>query len=68
MVDKNGLETPWTDVIVAEVRAARLALLAAAHYDLDKLAERLRQEQAASGRRVVTLPPRAPTPTSGESP
>jgi hypothetical protein len=65
--DWNGPEAPWTDVIVAEVRAARFALLAAADYDLDKLAERLRQEQAASGRRVVAFPPRAPAPTGGEA-
>jgi len=55
------------DVLVAEVRAARVALLAAAAYDLDALAERLRQEQALSGRRVVTFPPRAPAPTTGEA-
>jgi hypothetical protein len=57
---------PWRDAIVAEVRAARVALLAAAGYDLDRLAERLRQEQASSGHRVVTLPPRAPSPSTGE--
>jgi len=58
--DRNEKEAPWVDQIVAEVRAARVALLAAASYDLERLAERLRQEQASSGRRVMTFPPRAP--------
>jgi hypothetical protein len=65
--DRNDQEAPWRDAIVAEVRAARVALLAAAGYDLERLAERLRQEQASSRRRVVTLPPRTPAPTTGEA-
>jgi hypothetical protein len=65
--DRQQEEAPWVDVIVGEVRAARAALLAAVAYDLDALAERLRQEQVSSGRRVVTFPPRAPAPTSGEA-
>ena len=65
-VNDNGeYGAPWEDPIVAEVRAARLALFAAAGYDLEKLVERLRQEQALSGRQVVTLPPRIPEPTRG---
>ena len=67
MNDERDRETSWQDPIVAEVRTARAALLASVGYDLEKLAERLRQEQAASGRRVVTLPPRAPEPTAGEA-
>ena len=67
MNDRNEHGTPWVDAIVAEVRAARVALLAAANYDLESLAERLRQEQASSGRRVVTFQPRAPAPTTGEA-
>jgi hypothetical protein len=55
------------DAIVAEVRAARAALLAAAGHDLECLAERLRQEQATSGRRIVSFAPRAPASTSGEA-
>ncbi len=66
MNDKDDLETPWEDSIVAEVRAARAALWAAAGYDLEKFAERLRQEQALSGHPVVTFPPRVPEPTAGE--
>jgi len=49
---------PWEDPIVAEVRSAREALLAASAYDLEELCRRLRQEQHAGGRTVVTLPPR----------
>ena len=33
MNDEKDLETPWEDLIVAEVRAARAALWAAAGYD-----------------------------------
>lgn len=65
MNDRHEAEAPWVDAIVAEVRAARVALLAAAGYDLERLAERLRQEQASSGHRVVAFPPRAPGRASG---
>lgn len=57
----------WVDQIVAEVRGARSELFASAEHDLAKLVERLRQEQTQSGRRVVSLPPRAPEPTAGEA-
>ena len=67
MNDERDRETPWEDPIVAGVRAARAALFAAAGYDLEKLVERLRQEQALSGHPVVTLPPRVPEPTEGEA-
>ena len=49
MNDKKDCDAPWDDPIVAEVRAARAALLAAVGYDLEKLVERLRQEQAGQG-------------------
>jgi hypothetical protein len=65
--DANDREALWEDSIVAEVRAARIALLAAAGYDLDRFAERLRQEQVSSGHGVVTFPPRAPVATTGEA-
>ena len=55
-------ETEWEDPIVAEVRAARAALFAAAGNDLDILVDRLRREQQSSGRRIVTFPPRVPEP------
>jgi hypothetical protein len=51
---------PWQDPIVAEVREARERLFAAAGSDLETLGQRLREAQAASGRQVITLPPRRP--------
>ena len=57
----------WDDPIVAEVRKAREALLAAADYDLEKLCQRLRQEQSLSGRKVVTRSPRRPNHRDGEA-
>jgi hypothetical protein len=45
--------TTWEDPIVAEVRRVREDLLAAVDYDLDKLCEQLRKNEAASGRTVV---------------
>lgn len=53
-------DQPWTDEIVAEVRSAREQLFAACDYDLEKLADRLRQAQKASGRAAVTFPRRMP--------
>lgn len=48
----------WRDPLVAEVRSTRLALFAAAGYDIHEFCRRLRDEQAASGHHVVTRPPR----------
>ena len=48
------------DQIIAEVRAAREALFAAAGYDLDELCRQLLARQEAAGREAVTLPPRPP--------
>ena len=45
----------WHDPVVAEVRAAREALFAAAGYDIREFCRRLRAEQAQSGHPVVTL-------------
>jgi hypothetical protein len=61
MVYPQRDEQPWTDEIVAEVRSAREQLFAACDYDLEKLADRLRQAEKASGRAVVTFPKRMPT-------
>jgi hypothetical protein len=61
MVHAQREEQPWTDEIVAEVRSAREQLFAACDYDLDKLADRLRQAEKASDRAVVTFPRRMPT-------
>lgn len=67
MKDDTDRNASWEDQIVAEVRAARSALLGSAGNDLEKLVERLRQEQARSEHRVVRLSPRAPDPTAGEA-
>lgn len=64
---KNNMTEPWEDPIVAEVRAARLSLLAAVGHDLNKLGDQLIEEQLLSGHEVVTLPPRKPTNQSGEA-
>ena len=59
--------TRWEDPIVAETRAARASLLASVAGDVEGLAQRLRAEQAASGREVVTLPPRPPHSAAGQA-
>ena len=58
---------PWIDPIVSEVRRTREAIFAAADYDLDKLSQRLRQQQSDSGRPVVTRVPRRPNHQGGEA-
>src|SRR5436309_807529 len=47
-------KTAWHDPIVAEVRAAREALFAAAGYDIREFCRRARAAQANSGHAVVT--------------
>ena len=64
---ETNVTEPWEDPIVAEVRAARLSLLASVGYDLNKLGEKLRDEQLHSGHEIVSLPPRKPTNQSGEA-
>ena len=49
------------DPIVAEVRAIRQALFAEADYDLDELGRRLRDQQQAGRRTVISRPPRRTT-------
>jgi hypothetical protein len=58
MNDTSNDADVWRDPIVAEVRRARQALFAEAGYDIQELCRRLREEQAASGHRIVTLAPR----------
>ena len=58
---------PWADPIVAEIRAAREALLADAGYDLHVLCERLREKQVAAGRKIVRREPRRVKQTDGTS-
>ncbi len=60
MIDPERESQHWKDEIVEEVRSAREQLLAACDFDIEKLAERLRREQEASGRFVVTFPKRIP--------
>ena len=55
MNDTSNDTSAWDDPIVAEVRATRQALFAAAGYDIREFCRRLREEQAASGHDVVTL-------------
>lgn len=43
----------WHDPIVAEVRQAREALFAEAHYDIHEFCRRLSDRQAISGHTVV---------------
>jgi hypothetical protein len=54
-------ETDWQDPVVAEVRAAREALFAAAGYDIREFVRRARAAQADSGHRVVTRRSRRPS-------
>ena len=55
---------PWKDEIVAEVRSNREQLFAECDYDLEKLAEQLRQQERASGRSAVSHPKRLPSKES----
>lgn len=52
----------WKDPIVEEVRAHRQAHAEKFDYDLAAICRDLRQQQAESGREVVTLPARRPRP------
>ena len=54
MIDTRRETAAWQDPIVAEVRAARQALFAAAGCDIREFCRRLRAEQDVSGHRVVT--------------
>jgi len=46
---------PWSDPIVADVRATRAGLWAAAGGDIREFCRRAREEQAGSGHPVVAL-------------
>ena len=50
----------WEDPIVKETRAAREALFARFHHDLEALCEHLRKKQREHRGRVVTRLPRRP--------
>jgi hypothetical protein len=53
MIDTPRETAAWQDPIMAEVRAARQALFAAAGCDIREFCRRLRAEQDVSGHRVV---------------
>jgi len=63
--DTSTDSVAWQDPVVAEVRAAREALFAAAGYDIREFCRRARAAQANSGHPVVTLGARG---TSERSP
>ena len=67
MIPEDDNPEAWDDPIVSEVRRVREAIFAAADFDLDKLCQRLRQEQTDSGRQVVTRAPRVPNHRNGEA-
>lgn len=62
MKPKAYLETTIRDEIVNEVRKVREDYARQFNFDLDAISRDLRQKQQASGRRVVSLPPRCPKP------
>jgi hypothetical protein len=53
MAEDRVIGDSWSDPIVAEVRRAREALFAEAHYDIYEFFERLSARQAASGHQLV---------------
>lgn len=56
-----------SDPIVDEVRAARDAIAKESDYDIGKIADAVRVRETRSGRPVVNLPPRKPTPSGKAS-
>jgi hypothetical protein len=53
MVDAMDDRSPWHDPIVAEVRAARAALFAAAGRDIQEYCRRARENQQRSGHPII---------------
>ena len=54
-------EERWVDPIVEEIRRVRQEHAARFNYDLKAICEDLRAKQAASGRKIVSYPPRRPS-------
>ncbi len=54
------------DDLVMEVRTAREAFCRQFGFDLEAIVHELREQERTGGRRVVRLPPRAPTRTNHE--
>lgn len=58
---------PWVDSIVAEVRAAREALLADANFDLHVLCEQLRERERSARHKIVNRKPRRVVRPAGDA-
>jgi hypothetical protein len=54
----------WKDPIVEEVRRVRNAHAAKFNYDLDAIVADLKAKERASGRKVVSLPPKRIPPAA----
>lgn len=51
-------ETITRDEVLAEVRRIKEELAAAQNFDVHRIADEARREQAASGRRILSPPPK----------
>ncbi len=58
---------PWSDPIVAEVRAIREQHAAQFEYDLDAIYEDIKAWERASERTFASLPPRSWSPEEAEA-
>ena len=58
MVEPNDRNDDLADEVVEEVRAVRRAHAAAFGFDIVRIVADLRSKDAASGERVVSLPPK----------
>jgi hypothetical protein len=56
------------DSVVKEVREIREAYAKRFGYDLDAMHRDLKAKEQASGRKIVSFPPRRPEPLGGSSP
>jgi hypothetical protein len=50
----------YHDPVIDELRKVRDTLAKECDYDIEKMVEAAKERQEASGRKVVTLPPRMP--------
>ena len=58
MFPKDPDNEPWSDEIVAETRARREELFAAAGHNIEQLARHLKESKVAEGHEVVRFAPR----------
>ncbi len=56
----NIIETTTHDEVMAEVWRIKEALAAKHDFDVHRIAEEARQQQALSGRRILSPPPKRP--------